>query len=642
MSLRPAPASPVSDRELFDATSDALFIHDGQGRIVDVNQRTCELLGYTREELCQLTVGDFSLNEPPYTQEEAARRIRKAAEEGTQTFEWVCRAKDGATFPVEVSLRTTELGGQAFVVAACRDISDRKRAERTLRDEKERLRGLMENLYQIGIYQGRVGADGVFRFLYISPGLAALHGVEVESALTDPEVLYAQLHPDDAGPFREAEARAIAAQRPFLYETRFVVADGEVRHSLIRARPRRQEDGSVLWDGAEIDITAQRRAEEENARLEEGLRQAQKMESIGRLAGGIAHDFNNFLTAIAGNSSLLRLGLEDPDSLELLDELDQVTHSAARLTRELLTFSRKEMVHPRRFELDAMLSERIPMLRRILGDAIALDFRPGSRLGTVSMDPGQAERVLANLAANAREAMPSGGHLSIATEDVKLTGEEARAKGVEPGAYVRLVIADDGVGMSEEVKARMFEPFFTTREAGRGTGLGLAMVYGAIGRAGGCISVDSAPGVGTTFSIDLPYAGAVETSPAVDRPAAPRGSGETILYVEDEIRVRNITAEILRRAGYQVRVFGDPRLALQDASPATLLITDVVMPGMGGRELAEALVAQHDIRKTLFTSGFTEDSTLLHGVAHDEVDFLPKPYTADELLARVREVLDRP
>lgn len=636
-SVRP---SPVRDRALFDATSDALFIHDLDGRIVEVNERTCEMLGYTREEFRTLDVGDVSLNEAPYTQEHAAHWIQKAAEEGTQIFEWVCRPKAGEPFFVEISLRTAELSGEPYVIASVRDIRARKRNEARRSEDELRVRRLVENMYGIGAYQLRVAANGQRDFLYASPGLASLHGLEVDEILADPNVLYDQLHPEDAAGFMDAEASAIANRQPFLRETRFIGRTGATRHVLLRSNPRPQADGSVLWDGAEIDVTEQRQSEQESARIEAGLRHAQRMESIGRLAGGVAHDFNNFLTAIAGNTSLLRLGTHDPENLTLLDELDQITESAAKLTRELLTFSRKEVVRPQHLDLHATIGEWLPKLRRVVGTEITLDFRPDAANAHIVMDVGQLERVLVNLLTNAREATPRGGRVEITSSD--LPQVEPTGAIVEQGPHVRVCIRDTGRGMSDEVKARLFEPFFTTRRSGSGTGLGLAMVHGAVGRAGGRIRVDSVEGQGTTFTLDFPLAaGQLEAPSAKTGDADTVPGGEAVIYVEDEVSVRRITARMLRRAGYEVQEFGDPQEALEKANPAALLITDVIMPELGGRELSERLTERGVVSKTLFLSGYTDEVVLREAVADEDVDFVSKPYSATVLLARVRAALNR-
>ena len=582
----------------------------------------------------------MSLGSPGYGVEEAIAWIEKTAAEGTQVFDWACRRKDGSAFWAEVALRTAELADQPVVIAAVRDITERRGTMKALAESEHRLRTLTEHLPNIGLYQLRVLPDETRQFVFISPGMARLHDVDPEAVYADPSVIYGRIHKDDAPRVHEAELRSIESSEPFFFETRFVEPGG-VRHALLRSAPRPQPDGSVLWEGAEIDITAQRAAEAEQSRLEEGLRHAQKMESVGRLAGGIAHDFNNLLTAIFGNLSLAQndLGPEHPTAV-LLGEALQAAELAARLTRQLLAFSRKEVVAPRPLDLGELVRTTEDILRRLIGEDVVLHTQLEPELGTVLMDPGHAEQVLMNLVVNAREAMPRGGTLMVSTSNVELDDVRAGELGLPPGPYVCLSVADEGHGMSDEVKSRLFEPFFTTRERGAGTGLGLATVYGAVRRGSGAIQVASETGQGAVFAVYLPR---VETAPQpTEEPIAPvTGGQETILVVEDDDSVRSIAVRVLKRNGYRVRAYGDPTAASKDTEPADLLLTDVVMPALGGRELADVLRRSRPELVVLFTSGYTDDVVLRHGVEEQRVDFLAKPYAPKTLLERVREALER-
>jgi nitrogen-specific signal transduction histidine kinase/CheY-like chemotaxis protein len=400
--------------------------------------------------------------------------------------------------------------------------------------------------------------------------------------------------------------------------------------------------------GVARDITERRRAEADRRRLEDQLQHAVKMESIGRLAGGVAHDFNNLLTVILGNVEIASHRLPRDESVQdALGEVRAAAMSAAGLTRQLLAFSRRQIVEPRLVDLNALIARMHKMLVRLIGEDIELRTLPGPGLATVKIDPGLAEQVLVNLAVNARDAMPRGGVLVIETSAVMLDEECQRSHPLaEPGAYVRLAISDTGCGMSDEVKRHLFEPFFTTKPRGEGTGLGLATTYGAIRQSNGHIEVYSEVGKGTTFKIYLPARS--EAPESLTPPLESRsvtGGSETILVVEDDERVRNIATQALRNAGYHVLVAGNGEAALaiagESSEPIQLLVTDVVMPGLNGRQLAERLVQAHPETRTLFTSGYTENIIAHHGVLDRGIEFLSKPYTLQALTRRVREILDQ-
>jgi PAS domain S-box-containing protein len=381
--------------------------------------------------------------------------------------------------------------------------------------------------------------------------------------------------------------------------------------------------------------------------LEAQLRQAQKMEAVGRLAGGVAHDFNNLLTVITGRSQLLLLKLPPESPLRRDVELvEETAHRASALTRQLLAFSRKQILQPRVVELNEVVRGMEAMLGRLIGEDIALATRLDPEAGCVRADPAQLEQVLVNLVVNARDAMPLGGQLTLETRAVDLDEAFARQHvGIRPGPHVRLLVRDTGVGMDAVTKAHLFEPFFTTKGPGKGTGLGLATVYGIVTQSGGAIRVDSEPGQGATFTIDLPRAEA-PVDARVDRPAAravPQGS-ETVLLVEDEAEVRGLARDILHGQGYTVleAANGDEalRIGRRHRGPIHLLVTDVVMPQMGGRELATRLTTVRRETKVLYMSGYTDDAVLRQDAAATATAFLEKPFTAESLAAKVREVLD--
>jgi two-component system, cell cycle sensor histidine kinase and response regulator CckA len=417
--------------------------------------------------------------------------------------------------------------------------------------------------------------------------------------------------------------------------------DGTLIWVNLGVRAEKDPAGQVLhYEWSVADIT-------ERKRLESELRQAQKLEAIGQLAGGVAHDFNNLLTVITGRSHLALGQLPADHSIRRHIELIQTTaERAAALTRQLLAFSRKQVLEPKVLDVNAVVTGVAPMLRRLIGEDLELVTVPAPDLGRVKADPSQLEQVIVNLAVNARDAMPQGGTLTIETGNMEL--DEAytrRHPGASAGRFVTLAIRDTGHGMDAGVKARIFEPFFTTKEPGKGTGLGLATVFGIVKQSGGSIELDSEPGQGTTFTVYLPRVdAAVDRMATVAAPALARGS-ETILLVEDDDDVRALARETLEGHGYAVIPAAAPaealRLAGRHAGPIHLLVTDVVMPQLSGRGLAEQLTPDRRDLRVLYISGYTDDAIVRHGVLEEGTAFLQKPFPPYTLLVKVREVLDR-
>jgi nitrogen-specific signal transduction histidine kinase len=392
-------------------------------------------------------------------------------------------------------------------------------------------------------------------------------------------------------------------------------------------------------EGTIIDIT-------ERKRLEEQLRQSQKMEAVGQLAGGVAHDFNNLLTVIKGYS---RMVLDEPWPEEKVranvGQIDAAAERAASLTRHLLAFSRKQVLQPRVIDLNALLVNLDKMLRRLIGEDVVVETITAPDLGSVKADPGQIEQVIMNLVLNARDAMPRGGKLTLETANVDLDADYARDHdGVRAGPYVMLAVSDNGIGMSPEIQSRIFEPFFTTKELGRGTGLGLSTAYGIVKQSGGHIWVYSEPGRGTTFKI---YLDRVDHPAEIIRqgpPAPPIRGTETIFLVEDDRQVRDLACSVLTGSGYSVLVAENApevaKICEQYGNTVHLLLTDVVMPGVSGREVAKQVTARWPNTKVLYMSGYTENSIVHHGVLDEGTFFLPKPFTPSVLTNKVREVLD--
>ncbi len=453
------------------------------------------------------------------------------------------------------------------------------------------------------------------------------------------EQLLARVSPSDRAAVAAQVGAAIDERSGFKVEFRAAGDPTEERWTALRGQIYRDEaTGTSRLIGVAQDVTEQRRTEQQ-------LIQSQRMEAIGNLAGGIAHDFNNLLTAIIGYLSFVQRRLPpDTPVREDLTEVERAARRAAALTSQLLSYARRQMVVPASVDLSTTVSGLAPMVRRLVGEDIEVETELAETDGSVRVDPGQLEQVLLNLVANARDAMPSGGTLRLKTRHVSLTSAAARGiPEARPGQYLALEVEDSGVGMSPEVQARIFEPFFTTKPPGAGTGLGLAMCYGIVRQADGLILVESEPGRGTRFSVLLPQEGSesADSAPAV-LPAAVPGR-ENVLLVEDDPTVRSVTSRILRELGYTVLEAGSAAEARSVAAAEAridVLLTDVVMPGGSGRELADAMTQTHPGLPVVFMSGYTADVILRQGVVHDKVTFLSKPFTADALADTLRKALD--
>jgi PAS domain S-box-containing protein len=521
-----------------------------------------------------------------------------------------------------------------------RDLEKRVQARtEALRESEQRYRTLVEQLPAI-TYLAEAGQNG--QWLYVSPQIESLLGFTLVEWLADPTLWVRQLHPDDRERVLARKRESVRRGEPFVMEYRMYARDGRLLWFSDRAvvQPNGSNQTPLLY-GVMLDIT-------ELKQLQEQFLQAQKMEAVGRLAGGVAHDFNNILTAIQGYSEQARKRLDgDEVAAEYIHEVEKAAQRAASLTRQLLAFSRKQTLQPKVVDLNTVVAHMDKMLRRLIGEDIELVTRPGPDLGRVLVDPGQIEQVLMNLAVNAREAMPDGGKLTIETANVVLDARYAHQHpDVAPGPYVLLAVSDTGVGMTPEIKARVFEPFFTTKGAGRGTGLGLATCFGIVKQSGGHISVYSEPGHGTSFKIFLPRVEQqLDATPAPADSSKTHGGHETVLLVEDEPAVRELAALILSGLGYRVLTASNGADGLRvaeacEAGDNDLLLTDVVMPEMGGKELAERLLARHRHLRVLYTSGYTAEAIARHGVLEPDIAFLQKPYSSDALARKVREVLD--
>lgn len=473
---------------------------------------------------------------------------------------------------------------------------------------------------------------------------AAAHFGATRRQLTQQPVA-SLLHPDDAHRFAE-QLQAVPAGPTHCGVWRLLHTDGRTMDMELVMAPYRHADGDQVITVA-IDTTARRAAERALEESREQLRQSQKMEALGSFAGGIAHDFNNYLSAIIGYGELLesQMATDDPSRRDVAEVLTAAAR-AADLTRQILVFSRKQVVEPQLLDPADVVRGVERMLERLMREDIRITSRHDAAGQTVRIDRGHLEQVLVNLAANARDAMPAGGTFSITTSAIEVTaGSSGVHAGLEPGRFVMITVRDSGTGIPAEVRERIFEPFFTTKERGRGTGLGLALVYSIVQQAGGAIRVDSAPDAGTTVALYLPAADAPTALPLTASHSTERPIGrERILLVEDDEAVRAVTHQMLMRHGYDVVLATDGLDGLAKVhtseSPFALVVTDVVMPGMRGRELAQHIRALHPEQPVLFVSGYADDATLIDEVHDERSGFLAKPFTTTELLQKVREALD--
>lgn len=619
-------------RVLLEAAPAAIVQVDGEGRIMLVNAQTEQMFGYERHELLGQPV---ELLVPDRFRETHIRQRRDyltaPAPRLTRTdLNLHGRRKNGEEFPAEITLSPIVREGGIWVTAVIRDVSERQRAEQTMR----RLALIVESSDD-----AIISTDLGGRILSWNEAATRIFGyTHAEAHDRNASVLA----PEEEKPwFSEGLKRAGRGEGLKISDAIAMTKSGSRIEVSVTMSPIRDAAGIVAGVSAIVRDISERR------RLEEQLRQSQKMEAIGSLAGGIAHDFNNLLGVILGAGELALLRLQDDDAVrKYVLQMRRAAERAASLTRQLLAFSRRQSLEPRVLDLNVILREMEKMLRRLIGENIDLETTFEPNLSRTMADPGQIEQVIMNLVVNARDAMPRGGKLTITTANVELDEEYARQHAeVEPGAYVRLTVSDTGMGMPPEVRARIFEPFFTTKEEGKGTGLGLSTVYGIIKQSGGHIWVYSEVGKGTTFKVYLPC---IFTETVAERPmnaAANAGHGtETILLVEDADDLRELAAEFLEGSGYKVLSAATGAEALDIAERYSglihVLVTDVIMPGMSGAELATQLVQRRPTLKVIYASGYTAGEIGHHGVLDAGLVLVEKPYTRVGLTRKIREVLD--
>ena len=634
--------SEVRYRTLFEASADGILITDNETKMFRyANQAMCRMLGYTEEELRTLGVTDIH----PKDALPSLAASLESQSRGEKTFasELPCLRKDKTIFYAEISATELPIDGRKCHMAMFRDITERKRMEVTLAESESKYRMIFD---QAGDY------ILILKMLPDSPPIiqdmneSALRvfGYTREELIGKPiSLLEAEKSPEVLIQERQ---QGIQKNGSLTFEVQHRRKDGSSFYAEARATEM-DVKGTHLAISIERDITELKQAAAEREKLQAQLAQSQKMEIVDRLAGGVAHDFNNLLTAIKGYGEFVRDALksEDPNRADVLEILSAADRAAV-LTRQLLAFSRRQVLMPQVVDLNGIIGGMAEMLKRIIGEDMKLAIKLAPAPCLAMVDPGQTEQVIMNLAVNSRDAMPDGGTITLETEI--LTLDEAfftTHPDLRRGPLACLIVRDTGCGMTDEAKKHLFEPFFTTKEKGKGTGLGLSTVFGIIKQSGGEILAESTPNSGTTFRIYFPQGETAPQDANKDKDKSVRGH-ETVLLVEDEDIVRRLGERALVENGYKVLTAANGQEALkvleQHAKPVDLLVTDVVMPGMNGRELAQEIARRNMASRTLFLSGYMDDAIVPHGVLEPGLAFLYKPFSPTVLLHKMREVLDGP
>ena len=626
-------------RAMFEHNPQPMWVYDANTYdFLAVNDAAVNHYGYSRDEFLRMTI--FEIRPPEERRRlQAVIEERKADQFSRPLGTFKHQRKDGSIIDVEITSHGLQFEGRPARVVLAQDVTERKRVEQALLKNQQRTQFAL-SAGSIGIWDWEARTGRV----HWSETLERIYGLEPFSFGGTMSDFVEVIHPDDRAAVLAEIERAQEAHCDATIEYRTAPRNGVTRLISSKGRFFRDESGQVIGAvGIATDVTERRE-------LEAQLTQAQKMEAIGQLAGGIAHDFNNLLTAILGYAELLAPALKD--SRRQRDDLEQIRSAAVRATRltsQLLAFSRRQIMQPAVIDLNALITDVAALLHRLIGEDIKLNLQLDPALGHTKADPGQIEQVIVNLAINARDAMPSGGTLTLQTMNVDVDEQFFRRHGFanesDAMRFVTLSVSDTGTGIDPAVKKRMFEPFFTTKPKGKGTGLGLATVYGIVKQSGGSIWAYSEPGQGATFKVYLPRTDqAVASDAAAAHAPALLNGTETILLVEDEESVRMLSRALLERRGYRVLVAADAeeaaRIAASESGTIDLLVTDVVMPGESGPALYERLRPGRPQMRVLFLSGYTDDAIVKRGVLKPGTPFLQKPFTATGLAVKVRELLD--
>lgn len=646
--------SEAKYRTLYENMAQGVFYQASDGTLVDVNRSALEMFGLTRDQFLGRTfyhpewkvVTEDGAELPPekHPSMVALRSGKTVTNAVLGAYNPRRRAVTWMNINAVPQFRPSEAGPfQVFVTL--HDLTEQKRAE----EEQKALQAKLANaidMARLGPWEYDVATD---TFLF-DDHFYKLFRTKAEDVggykMTSAEYARRFLHPDDAYIVESGIRKAIETSDPrFSCQLgyRIICADGEIGHITVRCFIEKDAKGrTVKFYGVNQDIT-------ERKNLEAQLLQAQKMESVGRLAGGVAHDFNNKLSIILGNIEMAMEDLGDSSNSlhNYLAEINTAARQAGDLTRQLLAFARKQTIAPKLIDVNKVIEGMLKMLQRLIGEDIELSWSPGDALWTINMDPSQIDQILANLVVNARDAIPNTGHIMIETGNATLNDEDfTDIKDFDSGDYVMIAVSDNGAGMSPEIQEHLFEPFFTTKDMGRGTGLGLATVYGIVKQNRGFIHFYSGPGQGTTFKIYVPRYEREKGEDAREGRTGPLSSGhETLLLVEDEPAILKVVKRMLIRLGYNVlaaRTAAEAmQLATEHGEKIQLLITDVIMPEINGRELVREIQTAHPGVKVLYMSGYTADVIAHHGVLEKEVDYIQKPFSTPSIAAKVREVLDR-
>jgi len=622
-------------RTLFERSPFSVALTTADGKYVDVNENFCAAARLPRAQIIGRTA--LELGQVDQQQHDQFQRALEESGGSIQQHEVILRAADGTPAHALISAKTIELHGRKHVLVTVNYIDERVHAEAALRDSEARYRRIVDTTNE-GIWS--MDEQGITNF--VNRRMAEMLGYSADEMIG--QSLFSFVFPEDV-PIFERRVAALQRGEASVTEKRFRHRGGAQVLALASSTPIMDE--SRQFKGAfvmMIDITAQKRDQTEREELRQQLEHSQKLESIGRLAGGVAHDFNNMLTVINGYSDMLIKDLpEDHPQRQAIEEIRAAGERAAALTKQLLTFGRRQIGRPRPLDLNALIRGAEQMLQRLIGEDVLLQTELAPSLAPVEADPSQMHQVLLNLSVNARDAMPDGGKLVVSTANASFDAEHA-PQGCRPRPYVTLTVADTGAGMNDETKRHLFEPFYTTKPSGIGTGLGLATVYGIVKQGGGSIRVHSKPGEGCCFEIHLPCADrpAEPVAPALPEPPESR-KGLTVLVVEDQDGVRRLASRALGSCGYRVleAASGAEALRLDEAvlRSCHLVVTDVVMPGMSGKTLAEELHRRWPDMKVLYISGYPNEVILRHGLLNGAFNYLEKPFTPSELAAKVREVL---
>ena len=624
-------------RSLVEQSVEMIYLHDLDGNILEVNEASVRNTGYSRDEYSRMTVFDLH---PDQSRKDDIRRQWKAWRVGESiTLEQAHIHKNGGEHPVEVTTGKVRFSGRDYILAQVRDMADRKKAREELQESEKRF----SSAFRSSPAPQVISEIDTGKFIDVNDRWEEMLGYTREELVGRTS--------------KEVGIWADPGERDRIVEK--LLQRGSFKNEPIVFTTRTGQSVTALWSGEAIilsgrkvmlsmlyDETERKQAEKEREKLQDQLFQAQKLESVGRLAGGIAHDFNNMLSVIQGYAEMADLKVLPNDPVRQdLAEILRAARRSTEITRQLLAFARKQTINPRVIDLNHTVTDMLKIIRRLIGENIDLSWRPGPDIWPVRMDPTQIDQVVANLCVNARDAIGDVGKITMETENIRI--DEAYCLDHAeffPGEYAMLAVSDDGQGMEKETLGNIFEPFFTTKEVGRGTGLGLPTVYGIVKQNNGFINVYSEPGKGTTVRVYFArHEGRVDPVRKDDPETLQRGAGETILVVEDEASILKLAEAMLGELGYTVLTANTPgdAITLASAHPdrISLLITDVVMPEMSGRDLARQLENTYADIRILYMSGYTANVIAHQGVLEKGIHFIPKPFSIQELAAKVRAVL---